>query len=279
MSSTLNRALALAAPVLALAILSSCSDSGQPAVGTPAYAWKAAGESYKGGDLMKTLDNLDQILATDNDYTARALPWALVLSSGVASGYADLADAYETGGKANRTNPAAFHRSVAQCKGFMKQLSLSFAERAGKLDRVKGDSLPLAFVYPAGTAAPVPAISKITGGVILPAPEAESTQKRALERGVLLAACRFAGAADDTAKTEAILKAPDAKVSRGDFQLAIAQTLYTQSAYYGPQKLDDAEKSRLFCERAQDMLKGVPESKQSKDLTAKIQKALKAKKT
>ena len=276
MSLTAFRCLAFGGPVLALAVLSSCSSGPTPpAVGTPAYYWLAAGETYKAGDYTKTLENLDGILASDNDYTARALPWSLVLTSGMASGYMELSDQYELGWKATKSNPAAFRRSVSDFRVFAKRLSLQFAENAGKLDKVKGDTVPLAFGYPAGTAAPVPALTKVVSGFMLPAPEAAAAQKRAIERGVLLAACRLAGAPDDTAKTEAILKAPDAKVARPAFVLAVSQTLFDESKFYTAQKIDDLEKVTIFCERAQDMLKNVPESKDSKDLAKKIQASLK----
>ena len=280
MPSTLNRFFAAGAPFLALAILSSCSsEPAGPAKGTPAFYWQAAGESYKAGDLMKTLENLDRILASDNEFVARALPWSLVLTSGMASGYAELADHYEIGGRMNKSDPTSFRRPVSDFRGFANRLSLAFAEHAAKLDKVAGDAIPLAFGYPVGTASPVPALTRVVSGVVLTGPEAEAAQKRAIERGVMLSACRFAGAPDDTAKTEAILKAPDAKVARPVVSLAVAQSLFSESALYGPRKLDDPEKVTLFCQRAQDALKNVPESKESKDLAAKLQKVLKAKKS
>jgi hypothetical protein len=214
-------------------------------------------------------------VAGDNDFVARALPWSLVLTSGMASGYTELADTYDTGGQKTKSNPTTFRRSIRDYRALANRFSLQFAEQAAKLDKVQGDTIPLAFGYPVGTAAPVQALTKVTSGFVLPAPEADAAQKRAIERGVLLAACRMAGAPDDTAKTEALLKAPDAKVARPVFVLAVAQTLFNESQLYGPRKLEDAEKVTLFCQRAQDMLKNVPESKDRKDLTAKIQNVLK----
>jgi hypothetical protein len=275
-SSTANRCLIFGAPVLALAILSSCSsEPAGPAKGTPAFYWQAAGETYKTGDYMKTLDHLDQILAGDNDFVARALPWSLVLTSGMAAGYTELADNYEIGSRMNKSDPTAFRRPISNYRAFANRLSLQFAEHAAKLDKVPGDTVPLSFGYPAGTAAPVPALTKVVSGVVLTAPDAEAAQKRAIERGVLLAACRMAGAPDDTAKTEGILKAPDAKVARPTILLAVAQTLFNESQLYGPRKLDDPERMTLFCQRAQDALKNVPESKGSKELATKIQGVLK----
>ena len=278
MSFTLKRCCVSCVAVLALAVLSGCSsEPAGPAKGTPAFYWQAATETYKAGDLNKTLDHLDQIIASDNDYTGRALPWSLVLTSGMASAYSELADDYEMGGRVNKSDPTAFRRPISDFRGFANRLSLQFADRAAKLDRIKGDTIPLAFGYPVGTASPVPALATVAGGAVLSVPEAEAAQKRAIERGVLLAACRMAGAPDDTAKTEAILKAPDSKVARPAFVLAVAQTLYNESQLYGPQKLDDPEKATIFCQRAQDMLKDVPESKDSKDLGKKLQAVLKKK--
>jgi len=280
MSFPTLRCCVLGALLPALALLSSCSsEPAGPAPGTPAFFWKAAGDTYKTADYNKALENLDQVLSSDNDFVARAVPWALVLSSGMSSAYMELSDRFEAGWKANKTNPAALRRSISNYRGEVKRLSLEFAETAGKLDQVKGDSIPLAFGLPAGTAAPVAALSKVAMGVVLPAPELEAAQKQALERGVLLAACRMAGSPDDAATTAALLKTPDAKVARSAFLLAVAQTLVAESEYYGPQKLDDAEKAMLFCERAQNLLKNVPESKDTKDLAARIQKALKKKRT
>ena len=263
-------------PAVALVILFSClSEPAGPAKGTPAFYWQAAGESYKLGDPMKTVENLDHILAIDNEYVAKALPWSLALTSGMASGYTELADAYEAGARANQSDPTAFRRPVSDYRGYANRFSLSFAEQAAKLDKLQGDSVPIAFGYPVGTATPVAALTKVASGVVLSAPEAEDAQKRAIERGVLLAACRLSGAPDDPARTESLLKAPDAKVPRSAVALGVAQTLYNESALYGPDKLDDPEKVDLFCDRAQAILKSVPESKESKDLSEKLDKVLK----
>jgi hypothetical protein len=276
MSLTTMRLAALCGLISGLTVLSSCSsEPAGPAKGTPAFYWQAAGETFKAGDYMKTLEHLDKILDNDNEYTARALPWLLVITSGMASGYMELADHYEIGGRVNKSDPTAFRRSVINYRGFASRFSLRYAENAAKMDKVKGDSVPLAFGYPNGTASPVASLTRVVNGGVLPAAEVETVQKRAIERGVLLAACRAAGAPDDTARTSAILKSPDAKAPRAAFMMAVAQTLFNESQIYTQRKLDDPQRLAIFCQRAQDALKNVPESKESKDLGVKIQNALK----
>jgi predicted transglutaminase-like cysteine proteinase len=64
-------------------------------------------------------------------------------------------------------------------------------------------------------------------------------------------------------------------VPRATFEMAMAQDLFNASQLYTPRKLDEPQKLAIFCQRAQEALKSVPESKESKELAAKIQNALK----
>ena len=276
MSGTAKRWVALSALITVLLILISCSSGpAGPRMGTPAFYWQAAHEVYAKGDYTKTLDNLDQLLATNNEYLDRALPWDLVLKSGLAAGYVDLAENYAVGARMNRSDPTAFHRVVSESRDMAARLSLQFAEDFTKLDNVKGDTISLAFGFPRGSAAPVAQFSKVASGIPLAAAEAETVQQRALERGVLLAACQAAGASGDAAKTQELLKGGTATVPRATFLMAMAETLYNQSQLFTPEKLDQPEKLRIFRERAQAALKGVPESKESKELNSRIQALLK----
>src|SRR6188508_2519202 len=77
----------LAIPVATAGLTFSCSSSAGPQPGTPAYFWSAAKETFAASDYVKTSEHLDKILASDNEYTARARPWRLILASGMARGY------------------------------------------------------------------------------------------------------------------------------------------------------------------------------------------------
>jgi len=244
-------------------------------MGTPAFYWSAAKETWAQGDYVKTEEHLDKLLATNNEYTARALPWSLVLTSGMASGYRELAEHFVTGARMNRSDPGSFRRLVSQYRALSSRLAMQSAENFGKMGQLKDDSIALAFGFPKGTAAAVPVLTKVSNGIQLPPADIEKAQARILERGVILAACRAAGAPDDAARTESILKGGDAKVPRAIFLMAIAQELYAQSQLYTNDRMDEPQKIEIFCQRAHDALKDVPESKERKDLDAKIQSALK----
>jgi len=257
-----------------LLILISCSSAPKgPAKGTPAFYWQAARETWVAGDYSKTMEHLDQLLATENEYTARALPWSLTLTGGLVSGYIDVADSYERGARLNRKDPSPFRRQVQLARNVGGKTALHFVEIWDKAAKVAGADVPLAFPMPRGNAAPVPALAKVGGGMMLPPAEVEVAQNAALERGVLLAACNFAGASNDTAKTDQVLR--DGKIGKSSFLIAAASFLYDQSQLYTSDRLDDPSKLTAFCDRAQAALKGVPDSKQKKELSGKVEAALK----
>jgi hypothetical protein len=269
----------ICALILVITVCNSCSSGPVgPVKGSAAFYWQAAKETFAAGDTTKTLEHLDKLMADENEYTSRALPWSLVLTSGLAAGYTELADNYEIGGRANKSDPSAFRRPMMNYRSFAARLSLQFAENFAKYEKLPGDTVTLAFGVPKGSAAPAAGLTRIAKGMSMPAADLENTEKRTLERAILLAACKAAGAPDDAAKGDAILKNEDAKVPRATFSLAMAESLYNASQLYTGRKLDDPSKLAIFAQRAEAALKSLPDSKEKKELGAKIAAALKSSK-
>jgi hypothetical protein len=223
-----------------------------------------ARDNFAAHDFIKTTENLDRIVATENEYTARAQPWLLVLTSGMIRGYADLADGLETAVRAKKADPGNYRKYISNSRSTAGRHTLHFAEAFMKFQKGKDDPVLIAFNYPSGTAAPIPEITRAINGAALQQPELDAAQRHALERGILLEACRAVGASDDTAKAADLFKAGEVKVPRATFLTAMANSLYDQSQLYGPTKLDDPSKVKMFASMASDALKGVPESKQTK---------------
>src|SRR5258708_30296178 len=98
----------------ALLGLTSCSGPTTARVGTPEFYWYAAKETYTAGDYLKTADHLDHLIDGQNEYTARAIPWSLVLTSGMAAGYIELADSYTAGAPVNKAHAPALPRNATQ---------------------------------------------------------------------------------------------------------------------------------------------------------------------
>src|SRR5437763_12385850 len=124
--------LTLAALAAALLTYSCSSGPAGPEKGTPAFSWSAAKETFAAGDYSKTLEHLGNLLKNDNEYRAQAYPWYLVLSTGLAHGYMEMADRFETGARMNKTNPGSFRRLVSNYRRAARELSLGFAETFDK---------------------------------------------------------------------------------------------------------------------------------------------------
>jgi len=273
MTDMAYRSVTLQTLVAVNLILFSCSGSNAPQPGTPAFYWAAARETYAAGDYQKTVENLGNILSSQNDYVARAEPWMLVMTSGMAQGNMDLAEAFDAGAHASHGNPTNFHRQVNTYRGAANTLALQFADNFSKFHS-KDEFVTLAFAYPTGSPTEVVLLNRVAGGTWLPEAEIENAQKRAIERAVLLATCRAAGAQNDPAKAQDLLKTGEAKVPRAAFVQAMAAALFEESQLYAQSKLGQPDKMKIFCSRAQEALKTVPASKESQDLDKKIQAAI-----
>ncbi|HWB96875.1 MAG TPA: hypothetical protein VG672_09240 [Bryobacteraceae bacterium] len=273
-----GRRAALFAAVAAIGLLAISCASGPrpPQPGTPAFYWGAANEMFRAGNYLKTNDNLAQITRSDNEFAARAQPFELVVSAGLAQGFYDLAENYELGARANRANPTPFRKQVNISRGYASNLSLQFTEAFHRFRLSNKDAnIALAFGYPTGNASMPPQIKRVTSGIFVQDSEREEIQKAVLQRGVLLSVCRAIGAPDNPAKALEVFQKGEVQVPAAVFFFAMAKALEEQSQLFAPIKLDQPVRMQLLSNEALAALKLVPPSKEVKDLTGKIEKTLK----
>jgi len=112
MRSKTSTILLAASVAIAAGLNLSCSSDDGPRPGTPAFYWTSAKDSFSAGDYNKTAQHLDKILASDNEFTGRALAWQLVLTSGTIRGYMDVADNLELAVRMNKADPGQFRKYV-----------------------------------------------------------------------------------------------------------------------------------------------------------------------
>lgn len=275
MTPTAKRIAALIAVITVNLILFSCSGPTAPQKGTPAFYWQAAREAYAAGDHLRTIQNLDSIVAGENEFTGRARTWLLVMTSGLARGYMEIADFYESGARINKSNRLAFHKQVSNCRNGAGRMALRFAEVIGDHRKSQEDPVVLDFPYPTGSPAPSPILLKVGNGILPSEIEMETAQKAGLTRNLILAVCDAVSAPKDPAKAQALFKAGPVKVPRAEFNLTMARVLYDQSQLFTSTKLDQPERLKIFCSQAEETLKTVPASKVTKELDEKIKASLK----
>ena len=269
-----------AIPIGALLILAGCSSGPQPPQpGTPPFLWAAAKTAYGAGDYGKAADNLTQLTRSENEFAARALPISIVIESGIAHGYIQLADSLDEGAKANRANPAPFRREATVVRGYATTASTQAAEALHRLlASDKSESFPFAFGSPSGSAAEPVQLQRVERGMLFPDAEIEALEKAMVQRGVLLSVAGVVGAGGDPAKAAGVFQNGDVKVARPVFLLAMAKSLFEAADMFSPKKLDLPNRVKMLCDVAEEALQGVPDGKEKKDLLGQIARSRKASK-
>jgi hypothetical protein len=255
MTGSQERVLGVLATVVLLATMPSCSRQITVQADTTPFHWTAAKERYGVGDYPKAIGHLDHLLDAGNAFSSRALPFSLVLTSGLAAGYMELADYYAAGAKANKGRALAFQRKASDYRALANHMVLHFAEDAQKINLLQGDSVQLAFGPPKGSAVPPALLTQIAHGMELTQADEEAALSLTLDRGVLLAVCNTAGAPNNLAKASEILARGEYLVRRAKFMKALADQLELASQLYARNKLDDSTKMATLRELAQAALK------------------------
>ncbi len=257
--------------------VTSCSTGPSAAKpGTPAFYWGAARETFAAGDYLKTIEHLEGVCRTENEFTARARPWLLIMTSGMARGYMHLSDTFELGTRANRVNPTPFRRYMLDFRTYASRLSLQFATAFEAFEKNSTDAkVSLAFQYPTGSPFSSPQLAKIGNGELLQPAVVDDVRRSELRHAVLMETCRAAGFRDDTAKTSELFKAGNVQVAREVFMLEMASNLHDQAQLFVRTKLDQPDRLKMFSSHAADVVKALPETKETKALNTKIQKTLK----
>jgi hypothetical protein len=277
LSSRMRAAAAVTLTALIALTLCSCASGPQPPQpGSAQYHWAAAATTYKNGEYSKVVDNLQVVLKTDNEFKTRAYPWALIMTSGLAKGYMDYADSQDIGGKVNRNNPTPFRKAASAARTAAGTYAMHFVQVFhDSNDKIKDEQLPLAFDFPPGMMVDPPQMEKVAKGMTLQQTELDAIQKSLIQRGILQSLCRLMGTPNDSAKALNLFKQGDPKAPRVAVQLGVANLLWDQAQVFGPKALDKPQTVKVLSTEAMEALKALPASKETKDLTGKIQANLK----
>ena len=240
----LSRPFLAALACAGMAALTGCSGARPTAAaGSPDFYWAAAGRSYAAGDYLKTLEQLDNLLKAPGSYQAKAIPWRIVVTAGLARGYADLADRYTLGARLNRAS--IFRVRAAKYRTMAGGLALRLAQQAEDFAQEPLGQIPLVFPFPRGNAGQPPALIRIASGFEPAVAEQDAAEAVALERGILMAVCEAAGAPNDVAKAGAILAAESPSVSRQAFGDAMALSLVAEASLFERDRLDEPANAAL----------------------------------
>ncbi len=262
--------------LFAFLFVSCATGPSGPAEGTPAWHWQNALTTWEAGDYQKTSDNLEELIEPGSEFADRAQPWRLILTAGMATGYMEIANAFENGARANKAASSEFrmHRNNYRTMANKQVAAFWKTFVAYKKSNPAGD-IVLAFSYPQGSAVPVAALSRLGEGIMLTEAELPSAERQALQRAVLMTTCRFVGAEEDTAKTHQMFSAGEVKVPKDTFNFALAKTLNEIAWFYSAYKMDQPDRLKMLNEQALEIAESLPENDDTKELIRQIKSHIK----
>ena len=278
----LRTGILLAVPLpITLIGLTACSSAPRgPQPGTPAFYWQAAKETFANKDYLKTADHLRQVVQSDSEFAKPAQAMRLVLAAGLAKGYGDLAATYESGAKANIFKPMPLRKVSSNYMKLAETRALDFGETFPKFEASNQDAnIALEFGFPSTDMTDPQELKKVQAGILPDEPIQATFERKMLAKSIALAACASVGAANDPAKAQAAFQAGRPLVPREVFLLAMANNMYDLAQLFGRKKLDLPQRVEFFVGEAKDALKQVKESKETKTLSAKLDKLLTESKT
>jgi hypothetical protein len=264
----------IAVPLLvALIVLAACSTAPRgPQAGTPGFYWQAAKESFAKRDYMNAADHLGRVLTSDKELAKLAAPMRLVLNAGLANAYAELAMDYDAGAKANVFKPMPLRKVSSDYLKLAESRALAFVETYREFKTNQDAAVTLDFAYPSADMAEIQEIKKIVAGSLPDERVRAAVERKLVEKAIAMAACAAVGAPKDTAKGQAVFQAGNVQAPREVFTLAMANNLHDQARLFVRDKLNIPQRVELFADEAAGALKQVKESKETKSLSAKLDK-------
>ncbi len=275
MPSQTRPVLAVASCLLLWLLGASCGPKG-PEVGSPAFYWQAARETFVTRDYLKTTEHLRRVIRTENEFTQRALPWRLVVSSGVAPAYLDLASDCEMGLKANPKTELQMRRAMSNYWLMAETRALEFVETFIQFRKqYTGNTIGLEFPFPSVDLSDIVERGKIQGGILMSPERMTALEHRMMERAMADAVSAAVGAPEDIPKGRLAFQGGRAEVPREVFMTAMLRSLYRQAALFGRDAMNKPDRLMVFTEQATEALKTMEKNEQNKRLAADFQSLLK----
>jgi hypothetical protein len=263
----------LAASLIVIGCSSGTQSKAPPRTGTLAHSWFAANVAWKAGEYDKAVDHLSRLAIAQSEYRDRARRWVLVAAAGVADGYRELADAYETGARNNKQVTSEYRKHAMQARNAANRLALLYAETIhDTLNQEKNLNFQFDFDFPTGSAAEPVQLTRITKGLQVQPADHELVMAAMATRGVVRFATALASPEGDVEKA----KAQFANPPRNTALATTAKTLIGLADLYCNRKLDLPKRGNALCTEAEETIALLPaDSKERKQLSTKLKEELK----
>jgi hypothetical protein len=271
-----TRALLFSATAAALFLTGCAADTrsaAPPKPGTLGHAWYTANEAWKTGDYDKALQHLSRLAVAQSEYRERARHWAILTAAGVADGYRELADAYESGSRVNKALATEYRRRTLELRNAANNAAMVYAETIhDMLGKEKDLKLKFDVPFPTGSASEPAQLSRIGKGMPVQPADHDAVKAAMAARGVVRFATALGSAEGDAEKAKAQFASPARDVAAA----AVARNLIGLADLYCNRKLDMPKRGNALCTEAEEAIALLPaSSKERKELESKLKTEMK----
>jgi hypothetical protein len=243
-----------------LLLLAVCSilGAGTACISVPKgyESWKQVNREYESRDYIKTLNYLDDLLRTENDYTARAAALKVVILGGMARSALEIEEACAKGiYRVKRSDSGPYKTCIEGFRWRARTNTLGLIDALNEFEKSAEASgtVSLDFPLPDASSAPSPMIGRTVAGSIPVEKVFEPSVARNVDRQILLQVCDLVATAE-VAAVKDMFASPPVTIPKETFLVGVAKTLLVAAAVFGEDQLADPAKRSATLKRARECL-------------------------
>ncbi len=218
--------------------------------------WKQVNREYESRDYINTLNYLNDILRTENDYTARAAALKVVILGGTTRSALEIEEACAAGiSRVPAWDSGPYKNCIEQFRWRARTSTLALIDALGGLEKSAAASgaVSLDFPLPETSSDPSPMIGRTRAGAMPVEKIFEPSVVRIVDRHIFLQVCD--AVAKDEAGAKQLFEARPVTVPKATFLVGVAKTLLVGAAVFGADRLDDSEKESATLQQARECLR------------------------
>jgi hypothetical protein len=218
--------------------------------------WKQVNREYESQDYINTLNYLNDILRTENDYTARAAALKVVILGGTTRAALEIEDACVAGiSRVPAWDSGPYKNCIEAYRWQARTSTLALIDALPELEKSAAASgaVPLDFPLPETSSDASPMIGRTRAGAMPVEQIFEPSVVRLVDHHIFLQVGDMV-ATDDAAAVKKMFESRPVTVPKEAFLVGVAKTLLLGARVFGADQLDDSTKKSATLERARECL-------------------------
>ena len=218
--------------------------------------WTQVNREYESRDYKDTLNYLNDVLQTENDYNARAIALKVIILGGMTRSGLAIEEACDKGtARVAAWDEGPFKTCIEQFRWQARTRVLDLIDALGEFEQVMAGAavVPLDFPVPEASSRPSSMLGRAEAGALPPEKAFESSVALVVDHHIFLQVSDMVGE-EDAAAVVTMFETRPVEVSKEAFLIGVAKTLLAAAAVFDKDRLDDSAKKAATLERARACL-------------------------